>query len=203
VSSGWLVALGLGVLPVLLVGFLVWFSLQLLAQNGRIFARLEAIEMLILRHWQAPLLSRGRILLRRNLLQARQLSQRSVRNALHLCRAVLRSWGWDCNSPGTQCCIAEGAATGPCCPMGSENVNYGVSVCHQNTDGNPDGRCCPPGQGSYPCNVGPPATFRCCPVSRTASGGCCEYPPGTYTCCAPNQTCQVPSAFGSPPYGCV
>jgi hypothetical protein len=118
VSSGWLVALGLGVLPVLLVGFLVWFSLQLLAQNGRIFARLEAIEMLILRHWQAPLLSRGRILLRRNLLQARQLSQRSVRNALHLCRAVLRSWGWDCNSPRYTMLYSGGGGDGPLLPDG-------------------------------------------------------------------------------------
>ena len=107
------------------------------------------------------------------------------------------------SNPGTQCCIAEGAATGPCCPMGVDNIIYGVSVCHQNSDGNPDGTCCPPGQASYPCNVGPPTTFHCCPVSHTASGGCCEYPPGTYTCCAPDQTCRVPAAFGSPPYGCV
>lgn len=47
VSSGWLVALGLGVLLIAVVGFLVWFLLQLLAQNGRILARLEAIEAAI------------------------------------------------------------------------------------------------------------------------------------------------------------
>ena len=47
VSSGWLAAIGVGALLVALVAFLVWFSLQLLAQNGRIFARLEAIEAAI------------------------------------------------------------------------------------------------------------------------------------------------------------
>jgi peroxiredoxin len=46
-SGGWAAALGLGVLLVLVVGFLAWFSLQLLSQNGRIFARLEAIETLL------------------------------------------------------------------------------------------------------------------------------------------------------------
>ncbi len=46
-SGGWAAALGLGVVLVLVVGFLVWFSLQLLAQNGRIFGRLEAIEAAI------------------------------------------------------------------------------------------------------------------------------------------------------------
>jgi hypothetical protein len=39
--------LGLGVLLVGLIVFLAWFSLQLLTQNGRIFARLEAIETAI------------------------------------------------------------------------------------------------------------------------------------------------------------
>jgi hypothetical protein len=107
------------------------------------------------------------------------------------------------SEPGTECCIAEGAATGVCCPDGPENVMYGQSVCHQNTDGNPDGTCCPPGTTSSPCNVGPPTTFMCCPINLTGSAGCCEYPPGTYTCCAPTQTCRVPAAFGSPPYGCV
>ncbi len=43
-SGGWAVALALGVLLVLVVGFLAWFALQLLAQNGRVIARLEAIE---------------------------------------------------------------------------------------------------------------------------------------------------------------
>lgn len=43
-SGGWAAALGLGVLLVLVVGFLAWFALQLLSQNGRVIARLEAIE---------------------------------------------------------------------------------------------------------------------------------------------------------------
>lgn len=43
-SAGWAAALALGVLLVLVIGFLAWFSLQLLSQNGRMFARLEAIE---------------------------------------------------------------------------------------------------------------------------------------------------------------
>jgi thiol-disulfide isomerase/thioredoxin/uncharacterized membrane protein YphA (DoxX/SURF4 family) len=47
VSAGWLAAIGVGVLLVAVVGFLAWFSLQLLGQNGRIFARLEAIEAAI------------------------------------------------------------------------------------------------------------------------------------------------------------
>jgi peroxiredoxin len=46
-NGGWAAALALGVLLVLVVGFLAWFSLQLLSQNGRIFARLEAIEAAI------------------------------------------------------------------------------------------------------------------------------------------------------------
>jgi peroxiredoxin len=46
-SGGWAAALGLGVVLGLVVGFLVWFALQLLSQNGRIFARLEAIEAAI------------------------------------------------------------------------------------------------------------------------------------------------------------
>lgn len=43
-NAGWAAAAGLGVVLVGVVGFVVWFSLQLLAQNGRVFARLEAIE---------------------------------------------------------------------------------------------------------------------------------------------------------------
>jgi len=46
-SAGWLAAIGVGVLLVAVIGFLAWFSLQLLGQNGRIFARLEAIEAAI------------------------------------------------------------------------------------------------------------------------------------------------------------
>jgi peroxiredoxin/uncharacterized membrane protein YphA (DoxX/SURF4 family) len=46
-SAGWVLAAVLGVALVGLGGFLVWFSLQLLAQNGRVFARLEAIETAI------------------------------------------------------------------------------------------------------------------------------------------------------------
>jgi thiol-disulfide isomerase/thioredoxin/uncharacterized membrane protein YphA (DoxX/SURF4 family) len=43
-TAGWAVAAGLAVVLVGVVGFVVWFSLQLLAQNGRVFARLEGIE---------------------------------------------------------------------------------------------------------------------------------------------------------------
>jgi peroxiredoxin len=43
-SGGWAVALGLGLVLAVVIGFLAWFSLQLLLQNGRIVARLEAIE---------------------------------------------------------------------------------------------------------------------------------------------------------------
>jgi peroxiredoxin len=43
-SGGWAAAVGLAVLLVLVIGFLAWFALQLLAQNGRVIARLEAIE---------------------------------------------------------------------------------------------------------------------------------------------------------------
>jgi peroxiredoxin len=46
-SGGWAAAVGLGVVLGLVVGFLAWFALQLLSQNGRIFARLEAIEAAI------------------------------------------------------------------------------------------------------------------------------------------------------------
>jgi peroxiredoxin len=46
-SAGWGAALGLGLLLVLVLAFSAWFSLQLLSQNGRIFARLEAIEAAI------------------------------------------------------------------------------------------------------------------------------------------------------------
>ena len=54
-SGGWAVALGLGVVLGLVVGFLAWFALQLLSQNGRIFARLEAIEAAIGGMGGAPL----------------------------------------------------------------------------------------------------------------------------------------------------
>jgi peroxiredoxin len=43
-SAGWAVAAGLAVVLVGVVGFVVWFSLQLLVQNGRVLARLDAIE---------------------------------------------------------------------------------------------------------------------------------------------------------------
>jgi peroxiredoxin/uncharacterized membrane protein YphA (DoxX/SURF4 family) len=46
-DAGWTAALGLGGLLVLVVAFLMWFSLQLLSQNGRILARVEAIEAAI------------------------------------------------------------------------------------------------------------------------------------------------------------
>ena len=46
-NGGWAVALVLGVVLAIVIGFLAWFSLQLLSQNGRIFARLEAIEAAI------------------------------------------------------------------------------------------------------------------------------------------------------------
>ena len=47
VSTGWLVAGGAGVVVAALVGFQVWFSLQLLSQNGRTLGRLEALEATI------------------------------------------------------------------------------------------------------------------------------------------------------------
>ena len=47
VSMGWLVAGGAGVVVAALVGFQVWFSLQLLSQNGRTLGRLEALEATI------------------------------------------------------------------------------------------------------------------------------------------------------------
>ena len=40
----WLVAGGVGLVAAALAGFFVWFSLQLLAQNGRVLGRLEALE---------------------------------------------------------------------------------------------------------------------------------------------------------------
>lgn len=46
-DGGWAAALGLGVALGAVVGFLAWFTLQLLSQNGRIIARLEAIEAAI------------------------------------------------------------------------------------------------------------------------------------------------------------
>ncbi len=47
VSSVWLVAGGAAVLMVGLIGFQVWFSLQVLSQNGRTLGRLEALEAAI------------------------------------------------------------------------------------------------------------------------------------------------------------
>jgi peroxiredoxin/uncharacterized membrane protein YphA (DoxX/SURF4 family) len=44
VSTTWLVAAAAGLVIVLLVAFQVWFSLQLLSQNGRALGRLEALE---------------------------------------------------------------------------------------------------------------------------------------------------------------
>jgi peroxiredoxin len=43
-NAGWAVALVLGVVLAFVIGFLVWFSLQLLSQNGRVLARLEGLE---------------------------------------------------------------------------------------------------------------------------------------------------------------
>ena len=44
VGAGWVVAIGLGVVMIALVCFQVWFSLQLLAQNGRTLRRIESLE---------------------------------------------------------------------------------------------------------------------------------------------------------------
>lgn len=44
VQAAWLVAIGAGLVVLCLVGFVVWFCLQLLAQNGRTLGRLEALE---------------------------------------------------------------------------------------------------------------------------------------------------------------
>jgi thiol-disulfide isomerase/thioredoxin/uncharacterized membrane protein YphA (DoxX/SURF4 family) len=44
VSAPWLVAIAAGLVIVALVSFQVWFSLQLLAQNGRVLGRLQALE---------------------------------------------------------------------------------------------------------------------------------------------------------------
>ncbi len=44
VASAWLVAIGAGLVVVALASFSIWFSLQLLAQNGQTLARLEALE---------------------------------------------------------------------------------------------------------------------------------------------------------------
>ncbi len=44
VRAAWLVAIVAGVVIVLLICFQVWFSLQLLSQNGRTLGRLEALE---------------------------------------------------------------------------------------------------------------------------------------------------------------
>jgi len=43
-GGAWLVAIVAGVLVLALVGFQVWFSLQLLSQNGRALGRLQALE---------------------------------------------------------------------------------------------------------------------------------------------------------------
>ena len=48
-SAAWLVAIAAGVVIAGLVGFQVWFSLQLLAQNGRTIARLGELEGAIAR----------------------------------------------------------------------------------------------------------------------------------------------------------
>ena len=47
VSTPWLVAIAAGVVVVFLVGFQVWFSMQLLSQNGRTLGRLEAVEAML------------------------------------------------------------------------------------------------------------------------------------------------------------
>jgi peroxiredoxin/uncharacterized membrane protein YphA (DoxX/SURF4 family) len=47
VASPWLVAIAAGAVIVALIGFQVWFSLQLLAQNGRTLERLEALEAML------------------------------------------------------------------------------------------------------------------------------------------------------------
>jgi peroxiredoxin/uncharacterized membrane protein YphA (DoxX/SURF4 family) len=45
VSGAWLVAILAGIVIVVLVSFQVWFSLQLLSQNGRTLGRLDALEV--------------------------------------------------------------------------------------------------------------------------------------------------------------
>jgi thiol-disulfide isomerase/thioredoxin/uncharacterized membrane protein YphA (DoxX/SURF4 family) len=53
-NAGWAAASALALVLVGVVGFVVWFSLQLLAQNGRVFARLEAIEAALTGGGDAP-----------------------------------------------------------------------------------------------------------------------------------------------------
>jgi methylamine dehydrogenase accessory protein MauD len=47
VSTSWLVVIAAGLLIVGLVAFQVWFSMQLLSQNGRTLGRLEAVEAML------------------------------------------------------------------------------------------------------------------------------------------------------------
>ena len=47
VSTPWLVAIAAGLVVVFLVVFQVWFSMQLLSQNGRTLGRLEAVEVML------------------------------------------------------------------------------------------------------------------------------------------------------------
>jgi thiol-disulfide isomerase/thioredoxin/uncharacterized membrane protein YphA (DoxX/SURF4 family) len=45
VGAPWLVTIGAALVLLSLIGFLGWFALQLLAQNGRVLSRLEALEL--------------------------------------------------------------------------------------------------------------------------------------------------------------
>ena len=57
-SAGWAAALALGLVLAVAIGFMGWFSLQMLSQNGRILARLEAVEA-VLSGTAEPLLGGG------------------------------------------------------------------------------------------------------------------------------------------------
>jgi thiol-disulfide isomerase/thioredoxin/uncharacterized membrane protein YphA (DoxX/SURF4 family) len=54
VGGSWLVVIALGLVIVSLVCFQLWFSLQLLSQNGRALARLEALEKALAGVHEAP-----------------------------------------------------------------------------------------------------------------------------------------------------
>lgn len=47
VGGAWLVVIGAGIVILALVSFQIWFSLQLLSQNGRALGRIEALESLL------------------------------------------------------------------------------------------------------------------------------------------------------------
>ena len=82
-------------------------------------------------------------------------------------------------NPGSDCCIAEGAATGVCCPMNDVNIKAGASSCMLNSQGNPTGTCCPPGQTGKACGTTSNTFYKCCPAD---TGICCGD-----TCCAADQ----------------